>query len=145
MYLKLPIYIVCFIKNQSSKLGALEKALSSSRNTLYYVVISVTSQSYQNFKSLEKAKKLIKFILNIVVFVLLYIVKSVTMALVIRQLQRSYATNLKKHQADLMARSLPKREALPGVENIIVVASGKGGVGKSTVAGTELEQHMLFI
>lgn len=67
------------------------------------------------------------------------------MVLVLRQFQRSYATKLKKHQADLMARSLPKREALPGVKDIIVVASGKGGVGKSTVAGTALEQTMLFI
>lgn len=33
-----------------------------------------------------------------------------------------------------MAKSLPKRSALPGVANIVVVASGKGGVGKSTVA-----------
>lgn len=33
-----------------------------------------------------------------------------------------------------MARSLPKRAPLPGVTNIVVVASGKGGVGKSTVA-----------
>lgn len=33
-----------------------------------------------------------------------------------------------------MARGLPKRKPLPGVSNIVVVASGKGGVGKSTVA-----------
>lgn len=33
-----------------------------------------------------------------------------------------------------MARGLPKRERLSGVQDIIVVASGKGGVGKSTVA-----------
>lgn len=57
------------------------------------------------------------------------------MALVMRQFTRTYTTKLKEHQAALMARSLPKREALVGVQNIIVVASGKGGVGKSTVAG----------
>eukprot|EP00126_Sphaerothecum_destruens_P014973 Sdes_comp8877_c0_seq1m270 len=32
------------------------------------------------------------------------------------------------------ARSLPKKIPLPGVKNIILVASGKGGVGKSTSA-----------
>ncbi len=31
-------------------------------------------------------------------------------------------------------RSGPKKESLPGVKNIITVGSGKGGVGKSTVA-----------
>lgn len=35
----------------------------------------------------------------------------------------------------LMGRGLPKARAIPGVKNIIVIASGKGGVGKSTVAG----------
>lgn len=52
-----------------------------------------------------------------------------------RLCRRSYATKLKDHQVTMMARGLPKRESLPGVQNIIVVASGKGGVGKSTVAG----------
>lgn len=34
----------------------------------------------------------------------------------------------------LMARNLPKREPIPGVKNVLLVASGKGGVGKSTTA-----------
>ena len=33
-----------------------------------------------------------------------------------------------------MARGLPKKKALPGVGHIVLVASGKGGVGKSTTA-----------
>lgn len=33
-----------------------------------------------------------------------------------------------------MARGLPKSKPLKGVKQIIVVASGKGGVGKSTTA-----------
>ncbi|XP_017486558.1 PREDICTED: iron-sulfur protein NUBPL isoform X1 [Rhagoletis zephyria] len=44
------------------------------------------------------------------------------------------ATQLTTKQKELMARGLPKRAPLPGVANIVVVASGKGGVGKSTVA-----------
>lgn len=41
---------------------------------------------------------------------------------------------LKKRQAELMARGLPKRKTIDGVKNVILVASGKGGVGKSTTA-----------
>lgn len=33
-----------------------------------------------------------------------------------------------------MARNLPKNQPLTGVEDIVVIASGKGGVGKSTTA-----------
>ncbi|XP_041374905.1 iron-sulfur protein NUBPL-like isoform X1 [Gigantopelta aegis] len=42
--------------------------------------------------------------------------------------------SLEQHQKEVMARGLPKRKPIPGVKNIIVVASGKGGVGKSTTA-----------
>ena len=41
---------------------------------------------------------------------------------------------LKKRQKELMARNLPKKTQLSGVKNVILVASGKGGVGKSTTA-----------
>ena len=34
----------------------------------------------------------------------------------------------------MMKRGLPKKKPIPNIENTIVVASGKGGVGKSTVA-----------
>lgn len=37
-------------------------------------------------------------------------------------------------QIEMMARSLPHRKKLKDVANIIVVASGKGGVGKTTTA-----------
>lgn len=37
-------------------------------------------------------------------------------------------------QIEMMARSLPHRKMLKDVGNIIVVASGKGGVGKTTTA-----------
>ena len=41
---------------------------------------------------------------------------------------------LRKKQEALMARGLPKRKAIEGVGSVVVVASGKGGVGKSTTA-----------
>ena len=44
------------------------------------------------------------------------------------------STSLGEHQKQLMQRGLPKRKKLAGVDKIICVASGKGGVGKSTVS-----------
>ncbi|KAI4460148.1 iron-sulfur protein nubpl [Holotrichia oblita] len=43
-------------------------------------------------------------------------------------------SELEKRQAQMMARSLPKLKPIPGVQNIILVSSGKGGVGKTTTA-----------
>ncbi|XP_012152172.2 iron-sulfur cluster transfer protein NUBPL isoform X1 [Megachile rotundata] len=43
-------------------------------------------------------------------------------------------TNMEAKRKELMARGLPKQKPLKGVKQIVVVASGKGGVGKSTVA-----------
>jgi len=37
--------------------------------------------------------------------------------------------------ASKMQRGLPKKFPIAGVKQVIVVASGKGGVGKSTTAG----------
>ena len=34
-----------------------------------------------------------------------------------------------------MRRGLPRRWPITGVEHVVAVASGKGGVGKSTTAG----------
>uniref|UniRef100_UPI00358E135F iron-sulfur cluster transfer protein NUBPL isoform X2 n=1 Tax=Myxine glutinosa TaxID=7769 RepID=UPI00358E135F len=48
-------------------------------------------------------------------------------------LPRHFST-LKEHQKKLMGRGLPKQAPLPGVKRIVAVASGKGGVGKSTTA-----------
>ncbi|XP_068962085.1 iron-sulfur cluster transfer protein NUBPL isoform X1 [Petaurus breviceps papuanus] len=41
---------------------------------------------------------------------------------------------LKDRRAQIMARGLPKQKPIKGVKQVIVVASGKGGVGKSTTA-----------
>ena len=51
-----------------------------------------------------------------------------------RVLVRQYATDTTDRQRQLMARGLPKKKSLPGVADIVLVASGKGGVGKSTTA-----------
>lgn len=37
-----------------------------------------------------------------------------------------------------MAKGLPKVKPITGVKHIVLVASGKGGVGKSTTAGKYL-------
>lgn len=42
------------------------------------------------------------------------------------------------------SRGLPKKWPIAGVKDIVVVASGKGGVGKSTTAG-EIESLFLSI
>ncbi|XP_034531514.1 iron-sulfur protein NUBPL [Notolabrus celidotus] len=41
---------------------------------------------------------------------------------------------LQERQKQMMAKSLPKQKPVTGVKQVIVVASGKGGVGKSTTA-----------
>ncbi|XP_005191278.1 iron-sulfur protein NUBPL [Musca domestica] len=55
-------------------------------------------------------------------------------AALLNSAKRMLSTKITPHQEALMARGLPKKQPLPGVANIVVVASGKGGVGKSTVA-----------
>ncbi|KAM3595058.1 uncharacterized protein V6R79_017787 [Siganus canaliculatus] len=49
--------------------------------------------------------------------------------------QRSVdSKSLQERQKQHMARGLPKQKPIAGVKQVIVVASGKGGVGKSTTA-----------
>lgn len=43
-----------------------------------------------------------------------------------------------------MKRGLPKRSKISNVDNVIVVASGKGGVGKSTTAGNKMKYGFFF-
>uniref|UniRef100_A0A8C7T399 Iron-sulfur cluster transfer protein NUBPL n=1 Tax=Oncorhynchus mykiss TaxID=8022 RepID=A0A8C7T399_ONCMY len=45
--------------------------------------------------------------------------------------------SLQERQKQHMARGLPKQKPIAGVKQVIVVASGKGGVGKSTTAGKQ--------
>lgn len=44
-------------------------------------------------------------------------------------------SQLTEKQAELMKKKLPQKKPIKGVKHIILVASGKGGVGKSTTAG----------
>lgn len=44
-------------------------------------------------------------------------------------------SQLTEKQAELMRKKLPQKHPIKGVKHIILVASGKGGVGKSTTAG----------
>ncbi|XP_047538375.1 iron-sulfur protein NUBPL [Vanessa atalanta] len=43
-------------------------------------------------------------------------------------------SDVNEHRAKVMARGLPEKKPLPKVKSIILVASGKGGVGKTTTA-----------
>ncbi|XP_061674687.1 iron-sulfur protein NUBPL isoform X1 [Syngnathoides biaculeatus] len=43
---------------------------------------------------------------------------------------------LRERRRQQMARGLPEQKPIAGVRQVLVVASGKGGVGKSTTAGT---------
>lgn len=40
-----------------------------------------------------------------------------------------------------MQRGLPQKRKIPNVKQVLIVASGKGGVGKSTVSGTNRFAH----
>nr|XP_011733123.1 iron-sulfur protein NUBPL isoform X3 [Macaca nemestrina] len=51
-----------------------------------------------------------------------------------RQLSGAESETLKQRRTQIMSRGLPKQKPIEGVKQVIVVASGKGGVGKSTTA-----------
>ncbi|XP_021034668.1 iron-sulfur protein NUBPL isoform X1 [Mus caroli] len=51
-----------------------------------------------------------------------------------RQLLGAENEALKQRRTQVMSRGLPKQKPIEGVREVIVVASGKGGVGKSTTA-----------
>uniref|UniRef100_A0A8D0FSS1 Nucleotide binding protein like n=1 Tax=Strix occidentalis caurina TaxID=311401 RepID=A0A8D0FSS1_STROC len=42
---------------------------------------------------------------------------------------------LRDRRARILSRGLPKQKPIEGVKQVVVLASGKGGVGKSTTAG----------
>ena len=52
--------------------------------------------------------------------------KKKTMMFLKRFLSSATSEALKKRQQELMSRSLPKKKTLSGVDNVILVASGKG-------------------
>ncbi|XP_060031198.1 iron-sulfur protein NUBPL isoform X2 [Erinaceus europaeus] len=51
-----------------------------------------------------------------------------------RQLSGPESETLKQRRTEITSRGLPKQKRIEGVKQVIVVASGKGGVGKSTTA-----------
>ncbi|XP_073924302.1 iron-sulfur cluster transfer protein NUBPL isoform X3 [Castor canadensis] len=50
------------------------------------------------------------------------------------RLSGAESETLKQRRTQVMSRGLPKQKPIEGVKQVIVVASGKGGVGKSTTA-----------
>ncbi|VVC41944.1 P-loop containing nucleoside triphosphate hydrolase,Flagellum site-determining protein YlxH/ Fe-S [Cinara cedri] len=52
----------------------------------------------------------------------------------LRCIYAKYSSQLTEKQIELMKKKLPQKKPIKGVNHIILVASGKGGVGKSTTA-----------
>ena len=55
-------------------------------------------------------------------------------------LKRRLSTTL---DGSMMRKGLPRKWSIPGVKHVIMVASGKGGVGKSTTTGTQQAYSLL--
>ncbi|NXA31719.1 NUBPL protein, partial [Eudromia elegans] len=51
---------------------------------------------------------------------------------------------LRDKRAQILSRGLPKQKPIEGVKQVLVVASGKGGVGKSTAAGKTFMQLVVL-
>ncbi|KAK2502589.1 hypothetical protein MC885_013079, partial [Smutsia gigantea] len=60
-----------------------------------------------------------------------------------RQLSGAETETLKQRRTQIMSRGLPKQKPIEGVKQVIVVASGKGGVGKSTTADYTVTEMLL--
>lgn len=58
--------------------------------------------------------------------------------ILVKHASSSSDAKLEDHRKSVMAKGLPKVKPIPGVKHVILVSSGKGGVGKSTTAGTYL-------
>ncbi|XP_054272113.1 iron-sulfur protein NUBPL isoform X4 [Macrosteles quadrilineatus] len=60
----------------------------------------------------------------------------ITMVCIKELLRRRFAnqSSISKHQQQIMSKGLPPKRNIPYVKHIVLVSSGKGGVGKSTTA-----------
>lgn len=57
------------------------------------------------------------------------------LAFCFRQSSSSRDEALRNKRVRILSRGLPKQKPIEGVKQVVVLASGKGGVGKSTTAG----------
>lgn len=72
---------------------------------------------------------------------ILYVLENMSSIPLCLVLQRSVDSKvLQERQKQHMAKGLPKQKPITGVKQVIVVASGKGGVGKSTTAGAQIKK-----